>query len=157
MWALLLCDNYKHIDKARLWGFLPHNKRRNNLYLSRYFLTHTKQTVLCQKILFSGSAAQRGLWLCSFTRFLDHTQRRATVGRTPLDEWSARRRDLCLTTHNRQTSMPPMGFDPTIAAGERPYSYVLDGGVMRRAQQNYRFGGIGENTWNRGRGFELCS
>ena len=26
-----------------------------------------------------------------FTRFLDHTQRRTTVGRTPLDEWSARR------------------------------------------------------------------
>ena len=25
----------------------------------------------------------------SFTRFLDHTQRRTTVGRTPLDEWSA--------------------------------------------------------------------
>ena len=32
--------------------------------------------------------------------FLDHTQRRTTVGRTPLDEWSARRRDLYLTTHN---------------------------------------------------------
>ena len=45
--------------------------------------------------------------------FLDHTQRRSTVGRTPLDEWSARRRDLCLTTHNthnRQTSMPPGGI-----------------------------------------------
>jgi hypothetical protein len=45
----------------------------------------------------------------SFLRFLDHTQLRTTVGRTPLDEWSARRRDLYLTTyntHNRQTSMP---------------------------------------------------
>jgi hypothetical protein len=30
----------------------------------------------------------------SFTRFLDHTQRRTTVGRAPLDVWSARRRDL---------------------------------------------------------------
>ena len=29
--------------------------------------------------------------------FLDHTQRRSTVGRTPLDERSARRRDLYLT------------------------------------------------------------
>jgi hypothetical protein len=29
-----------------------------------------------------------------YTRFLNHTQRRAIVGRTPLDEWSARRRDL---------------------------------------------------------------
>jgi len=45
----------------------------------------------------------------SFTRFLDHTQRRTTLGRTPLDEWSARRRDLYLTTHNthnRRTSVP---------------------------------------------------
>jgi hypothetical protein len=37
-------------------------------------------------IIFSGSAAQRGLWPPRHTRFLDHTQRRATVGRTPLDE-----------------------------------------------------------------------
>ena len=46
----------------------------------------------------------------SFTRFIDHTHRCATVGRTPLDGWSARRRDLYLTTqntHNRQTSMSP--------------------------------------------------
>jgi len=57
-----------------------------------------------------------------FLMFLDHTQRRSTVGRTPLDEWSARRRDLYLTTHdihNRQISMPPVGFEPTISAGER--------------------------------------
>ena len=54
---------------------------------------------------------------------LYHTQRRSTVGRTPLDEWSARRRDLYLTTHdthNRQISMPPLGFEPKISAGERP-------------------------------------
>ena len=57
-----------------------------------------------------------------FFMFLDHTQRRATVGRTPLDKRSARRRDLYLTTHdthNRQISMPPVGFEPTISAGER--------------------------------------
>ena len=54
--------------------------------------------------------------------FLDHTQRCTTVGRTPLDEWSASRRDLYLTTHdthNRQISMLPVGFEPTISAGER--------------------------------------
>ena len=58
-----------------------------------------------------------------FLMFLDHTQRRSTVGRTPLDEASARRRDLYLTTHdthNRQISMPPVGFEPKISAGERP-------------------------------------
>jgi hypothetical protein len=38
----------------------------------------------------------------SFTRFLNHTQLRATVGRTPLDGWSARRRDLYLTTHTTE-------------------------------------------------------
>ena len=41
--------------------------------------------------------------------FLDHT-RHSTVGRTPLDEWSARRRDLYLTTHdthNRQLITRP--------------------------------------------------
>ena len=50
-----------------------------------------------------------------FLMFLDHKQRRTTVGRTPPDEWSARRRDLYLTTHdthNRQISMPPVGFEP---------------------------------------------
>ena len=35
-----------------------------------------------------------------FLMFLDHTQRRTTVCRAPLDEWSARRRDLYQTTHN---------------------------------------------------------
>ena len=49
----------------------------------------------------------------SFTRYLGQTQRRATVGRTLLDEWSARRRGLYLTSHNtrnRQTSMSPGGI-----------------------------------------------
>jgi len=36
----------------------------------------------------------------SFMRFLDHTKRHTTVGRTPLDERSARRRNLYLITHN---------------------------------------------------------
>ena len=63
-----------------------------------------------------------------FLMFLDHTQRRTTVGRTPLDECSARRRDLYLTTHdthNRQISMPPVGFEPTISAGKRPQAARL--------------------------------
>ena len=77
------------------------------------------------------------LWRCdptrviasSFLRFLDHTQRRTIVGMTPLDEWSARRRDLYLTkhdTHNIQISMPPpVGFEPTTSEGERPQTARL--------------------------------
>jgi hypothetical protein len=30
-------------------------------------------------------------------------------------------------THNRQTSMTPVEFEPTISAGERPQTYALDG------------------------------
>ena len=77
------------------------------------------------------------LWRCdptrvmasSFLRFPDHTQQRTTVGTIPLNEWSARRRDLYLTTqntHNRQTSMPPVRFEPTISVGKRPQTYALD-------------------------------
>ena len=29
-------------------------------------------------------------------------------------------------THNRKTSTPPVGFEPTISAGERPQTYALD-------------------------------
>jgi hypothetical protein len=55
--------------------------------------------------------------------------RHTTLGRTPLDEWSARRRDLCLTTHNthkREICMLPAGFEPTIQARERPQTHALD-------------------------------
>jgi len=64
-----------------------------------------------------------------FLRFLDHTPWCIIVSRTPLDEWSACHRDLYLTTHNnhnRQTSMPPVGFEPTSSGGEQPQTYALE-------------------------------
>ena len=76
-----------------------------------------------------GATAPQWARTSSFTRFLYHTQRRTTVGRTSLDELSASRKHLYLTTHNaqnRRTSMPPVGFEPTISAGERPQTYALD-------------------------------
>ena len=57
---------------------------------------------------------------------LSHT----TVGRAPLDVWSARRSDLYLTTHNthnRQTSMHSAEFEPAIPASEWPQTRVLRG------------------------------
>jgi hypothetical protein len=63
----------------------------------------------------------------SLSRLHDH--RHTTLGRTPLDEWSARRRDLYLTTHKhctRQTSMPPAGFEHTIPVSARPQTYAVD-------------------------------
>jgi hypothetical protein len=49
--------------------------------------------------------------MASFLRFLDHTKR-ITVGRTPLDEWWARRRDLYLTTHNKASGTQVRRFKP---------------------------------------------
>jgi len=73
-----------------------------------------------------GPATQRGSWPPHSWGFLNHTQRRTTVSRTPLDEWSARRRDLYLTTHNthnRQISMPPWDSNSRSqqANGRRPW------------------------------------
>ena len=84
------------------------------------------------RCLFTAGVAQRFSLLysgSSFMRFRIYTQRRNTVGRTSLDEGPACRRDLYLTTHNthnRQTSMPPAGFEPTIPSGERSSTYALD-------------------------------
>ena len=57
------------------------------------------------------------------------TQWRTTLGSAPLDEWSACRRDLYLTTrntHNKETFTPPVGFEPTTPAGERPQTDALE-------------------------------
>jgi len=83
----------------------------------------------------------------SFLRLLDQTERHITGG-TPLDEWSAGHRALYLTTHqtnNRQTSIPPAGFELTISAGELPQTYALNRAVARTACSNVWISTI----WNR--------
>jgi hypothetical protein len=68
-------------------------------------------------------------WASSFRRgFMITHIRHTSVGRTPLDEEPARRRDLYLikhNTHKRQTSKPPVGFEPTILVSERPKTHAL--------------------------------
>jgi hypothetical protein len=57
------------------------------------------------------------------------THRQTTLDRTPLDEWSARPRDLYLTTHNthdRQISTPSDGLEPAIPASKQPQNHALD-------------------------------
>ena len=126
-------------------GTITHNQERKQLYLQHLvFFTPL--------LLLAGILEELELvWVCcgwrrpafskqgplhyrGFTIILRHT----ALGRTPLDEWSARRRDLYLTTHNthkRQTSMPPAGFEPTIPAGERPQIYALDHAATGTGQQ----------------------
>ena len=108
----------------------------------RYWTWKSTQTVIRQRRsditstediinyhFFGAAPPSQWAMASSFMRFLDHTQRRTTIGRTPLDEWSARRRDLYLTTHNthnRQTSIPPVRFELRISAGERLQTYILN-------------------------------
>jgi hypothetical protein len=54
--------------------------------------------------------------------------RHTTIGSAPLDEWSARRRDLYLSTHNthkRQQSIPSAVFEPAIPASEWLQTHAL--------------------------------
>jgi hypothetical protein len=111
------------------------------LYILIVYPTSTRWWLICwpkhvvvynKRLLFVclfvfGAVAQRGPWPPHSRGFLI-TQRRTAVGMTPLDEWSARRRDLYLAkrnTHDKNTSMPPVGFEPTIPASERPQIYAL--------------------------------
>jgi hypothetical protein len=90
-----------------------------------------------------GATAPSGLWLQHYLG-VTITHRHNTFGRTPLDEGSARSRDLYLTTHNthnRQTSMSPVGFEPAIPASKRPHTHALDSaatGIGLIARSKYK-------------------
>ena len=105
-----------------------------------YLLSSSWQVTVEKVVVVSCGAAHGNfffLWRCgptqtmasSFLRFLDHTQRRITVGRllctsdqlvVETSTW------LTHNTHNRRTPMNLVGFEPTISAGERPETYDLD-------------------------------
>ena len=96
--------------------------------------SHTNRTILlCMPCIYTfffanGATAPSGPGPPHYRGFTI-TLRHTTLGSTPLDEWSARRRDLYMTTHNthnRHTSMPPAGFEPTIPSSERPQTHALD-------------------------------
>jgi len=104
------------ISQIYFWNKTLHVSDSSSVHHQQFLTVHTAylyDIYHCRVFVFCGAAAQRGPWPPHFLRFLDHTQRRTAVGRTPLDEWSARRRELYLTTrntHNWQTSMPPGGI-----------------------------------------------
>jgi hypothetical protein len=74
----------------------------------------------------------KGLLLHCITFRNTHTHTHThthTLGRTPVDEGSALRRGLYLTTHDthkRQISMSPAGFEPEIPASKQPPTHALD-------------------------------
>ena len=59
----------------------------------------------------------------SFTRFLDHTKRHTRIGRILVIS-SSQRPLPDNQQHSQQKSMPPVGFEPTTPASERPQTYA---------------------------------
>jgi hypothetical protein len=57
-----------------------------------------------------------------------HTYTHTPLCRTPLDRWSARRKDLYPTTRNngkKQAAMPPVGLEPAVLEIARPQTHAF--------------------------------
>jgi hypothetical protein len=81
----------------------------------------------------NGTTALVGVGLLIIDASRSHSVRHTTLGRSPLDGRSARRRDLYLTTqntHKRHMSMPPVGFEPKIPTSKRPQTHALNRAAM---------------------------
>jgi hypothetical protein len=68
------------------WMGLGFFKVHNYVYEKYIDLSIKQFLILFVVVCFRGSSAQSRAMSSTLTRFLDPTQRRATVGRTPLDE-----------------------------------------------------------------------
>jgi hypothetical protein len=93
-------------------------------------------------LIFHGATAPNGSGPPHY-RFFTPTLNRITLGNSPPDEWSARRRDIYLTTHNtyeRQISMLAAAIEPTSPTSKRLQTHALDSAIP---QSLFR-----TNVWN---------
>ena len=107
------------------------NNNNNNNNKDRYYII----AVGCLFVSFPGAtthcvciftARQRTL-ASSFSRFLGNTTTRHSRQDFPGHVINPSQIPLSDNTQpSQQTSMPPVGFEPTISAGERPKTYALD-------------------------------
>jgi len=75
-----------------------------------------RSVIICEIIIhllvyFSLMALRPNARHGSLIHEVSRSHRHTTVGRTPLDEWSVRRRDLYLTTHNSHNRHPCPRWD----------------------------------------------
>ena len=116
-------DSHEHVEltNSRLPFRIPSSK----------FFSVEQHSLRCN-LKFSFLVAQQPYARSPHSWDFEITNRYTTLGRNPLDEWSARRRDLTKhNTHKRRTSMPPAGFKPTIPASEQPQTHALDRAAIR--------------------------
>ena len=111
------------LNKKLSWP--PFNDRHNVEVINTDYLTSLENTdwyvhfrffILVMTSFYLFIVGVEG-YCCTWSRSLTHI-----LGRTPLDEGSARRRDL---PHNTgKPPMPPAGFEAAIPASERPQTHV---------------------------------
>ena len=115
------CPKHLHMIKA---FFKTSNKWK------AFLGCHMLVTTTCQFFFcFHGTTAPSVSQQTHCRRFTI-TLRHTTFGGTILDEWSARRRDLYLKTHNterREASTAQPEFEPVIPASQRPQTKDFDG------------------------------
>ena len=82
-----------------------------------------------QDFFYNDATAPSGLRPPHYLGFAITLPGHITLGRTPLEEWPARHRNLYLTTqiHKRKKSMTPAGFEPTVPASELPQNRAATG------------------------------
>ena len=130
---------------------------RWHLVLLRLTSHFTLDLIFAKGMVASGFAQRFDLFILTCLRTVF---RRATIGRIP---WTSDQpvaetftwQHITLTTDrqtNRQTSMPPVGFEPTISAGERPKTYALDRAATERGSiPCVRFVFFARSQWQDGR------
>ena len=103
-----MCKNLKNATVKRSARYKSQDFTQPNHYVHRQTCY---PRLIVNFFFYHGATAPSGPRPPHYRWFII-TLRYATFGRSPLDEWSARRRDLKLTKHNhkRQTSMPPGGI-----------------------------------------------
>jgi len=87
----------------------------------------------------------QGLYINEVSR----SQQRITVGKTPHGRIiSSSQRPLPdKAQHSQQTPIPPVGFEPTISAGERPQTYALDRAVTGICHNKVRHITFTRHSW----------
>jgi hypothetical protein len=113
-----------------IFDFKIHTLESNFLFVCTDVLFHGSYRLLMCILIFphrSTALFGPGLLIIGVSRL--HSARHNTCGRTPLAQWSARNRHLYLKTcnnHKRQTSMPPVRFEPAFPASKWPQSHTLN-------------------------------
>jgi len=131
-------NEFKWVEPYFFSPYTPswHGKRQIYLYVHKIFPPCFQPATVCTVHLYNRvkRGAERSAQVMAYLVLFftvrpthrwgfENTLRPSSHGTTPMDEWSVRRRDLCLTvlkTHNRQMSMSSGRFEPAIPASERP-------------------------------------